>query len=497
MPAERSAGEKDVPEKAEDAKSLEKEKEEADAKRREQFADFFTDAAFGGCVVGIAHLANYGQPSLFLFGHILSLLMLALFASSADAQVETKKPRENKKLGEKLVGFCCAFGIAALVQLDVNFFLHVVCALDPDGCCGEFVSREPTAAPACSGSVPRVSVLGGVTLLVGAMLLILWGLRRWVDFIKEYPPGAISLALVVKVWQISFVGEWRDQVTVFSVAVLLLSFLQLLFSVIDFCFQCKVLSSTAQAEERKASNFNSRVAGIAGMCASYVSATVQLLLLDGKFQSVLYGNETVAPLVNLIFTTVVFFVFLTRASYNAEDSEKPSQGEKYHAKWFARTGQFARVLCPACIFTAVLLFFCTLVLLESSSFFAATTFSAVAYIIMLPLRLAVYTAKDAPAVWTYLATFFLADAAFLGIVISRRRDERAGAFFCIAGALLCSILHTVACFVLYLRDRPETGEIDTPPHPNGPGPVKPASMFPLKSKMAAFPYADISALKHL
>ena len=453
------------PEKTDDRKD--------DRKEREDYADFFFDGITGPIVFVIAMLFDYSQPSVFLMSHLLSIVALVPLAFISDA-----------KFSSDALSFFCASCVALLLQVDLNFFLQVVCAIDPEACCGEVVSQTSTARPVCSHSVPQVSIVGGVVLLVATSVVICMDVVRWFRFVSDFGRSIVSLPIVVKLWQLSYMTEWENKANFATLFIGITSILQTLCAILAFVaavghiyFERKEnLTETVRwskwLKEKAEIAFN--ICCAFGVVFSYASAITQSLLIKSDQTSDLFGKETVAPIANLFFTCVTLLAFLGCMYFKKDVPEKTDT----FARWFADIPHKFKYILPLMPYASFVLFTLALVLLDDSPLFNATMITIIFYLVSLlaQTRLMVYVTDDMYMNFTALASYALADVTFLGLVITRWDDEYRSANWCLIGALIVSILHgaLVGSYIAYVKNK------KSEPQPQKDGSIdgqKPASMW--------------------
>lgn len=395
-------------------------------KKREYFADFLLDVFTGPSILIIAFLFDYKDPAMFLLAHVGSAIAIFFFSNL-----------ENNQKNFHTLVYVFAGMVAGLLQVDLNFFLQIICAFDPEVCCGEFVPKDSTLRPTCSGSVPPVSFVGGIALLFATSIAILWNFTRWLALVKEYFPAIISLPLVVKIWQLSYVHEWNNIANFSTIFIGILSTLQTLAAIVTFfMFLMHVRNYKGEKMLKSA-----RIMCAIGVVTSYTSAILQTLLLKTNFTSDLFGGETVSPTANLFFTCVTLLAFLVCMYVKTTEV---TLNKRAAAKWFADVHSFWSIL-PLLLVIAFVLFIMALVFLDDSALQNATLLTVLLYTVTLlsQVRTFVYFEDDFVFNGTSLLSYLISDVMFLGIVVSRMTDEYKNAHWCLVAALSFSIIHSV------------------------------------------------------
>ncbi len=431
----------------------------SDANTRDIFADFFFDGVTGPAIFALAVVCDYARPSVFLLGHIVSVICLFFF-------VVTRQNGNDHRdgWGRRLLFLGCALVSAALLQMDANFIVQIVCALDPDACCGELVPRTPTLRPVCSASVPEISTLAAVPLFVATAVLIIADAARWTRIAAEYPPAIVTLPLAIKAWQLANVPEWENIASFSTIFIGIASILQLLFAV--SALVASIVGTDAAAGAGSVLKVTERSGAYSGFClkdfariccaggvvCSYASVSVQSLMLEPSGRSALFGKETVAPIANLAFSIVALLAFLASLYAKGEDAGKAGTGGGSNdsmsmAMWFENlnVNYAAKAAMPVLLLVSLSFFVLALVFMDASPLFNATMLTLIFYTVTLvsQVRTAVYFSDDGCVNAASLVSYFLSDATFLGLVVTRWEKLLDEANLCLAAALAVSMLHSV------------------------------------------------------
>ena len=469
---------------AEETGAIKKKEIKDDKKEREDYADFFTDGITGPIVFVIAILFDYSQPSVFMMTHLLSIVALIPLAHISSL--------ESSSSALAFFGASC---VAFLLQVDLNFFIQVVCAIDPEACCGEVVSQASTTRPVCSHSVPQVSIVGGVVLLVAIAVVVCMDVVRWFWFVSDNGRSIVTLPIVVKLWQISYMTEWENKANFATLFIGITSILQTLCAILAFFaavvniyFERKEsLTETVRLskwlKEKVEIGFN--VCCAFGVVFSYASSITQSLLIKSDQTSDLFGKETVAPIANLFFTCVTLLAFLGCMYFKEKDVAEKTDT---FAQWFADIPYKFKYSLPLLPYASFVLFTLALVLLDDSPLFNATMITIIFYLVSLlaQTRLMVYVTDDMYMNFTALASYALADVTFLGLVITRWDDEYRSANWCLIAALILSIIHgvLVGSYIAYVKNKKDASGTsgDSSNDPKKPGAMRNTGYYPISNR---------------